>query len=68
MISAYFIACQHGYPYLRGEAKVIDGKIYTRHTKKNSGKGGCLYVHVSDKETHVVKGEGTDDSETDHRN
>ena len=68
MISAYVIACQHGFPYLRGEAKVIEGKVYTRHTQKNSGKGGCLYVHVSATETHILKGETIDDPETDHRN
>lgn len=61
MISAYFVACQHGFPYLRGDGVVMSGKTYSRYTKKNSGKGPSLYVHVSTTETHVLKGETVDD-------
>lgn len=43
-VSAYDMAVQHGFPYIRGEGRSKGGVWYNRFTKTADGSGPALYV------------------------
>lgn len=55
--SAYSVAVSRGFPYIRGEAKYMAGRLYNRFTKTADGTGPALYVSLGKKTVSIVEEE-----------
>lgn len=55
--SAYSVAAGHGYPYIRGEGRIVKRKFWaSRFTKTTDGRGPALYVYFDARgRAHAIK-------------